>query len=174
MKSLGIFIFGVMVGAALLFVVQKSGTAKPEQVAATEPKIVPVQQPLVCPVCPDAISNDDLPPPLFSETLPPSLVTNRDGEVRVAWKEVKGAKSYVVHLENSKGKSIHSYRSSRTVLYLKEIQVPEGEREVRYQVKIATVNGLGVEGVRGEAKELLVKAMGSLTAPKVREIRVED
>jgi hypothetical protein len=80
-----------------------------------------------------------------------------------------------VILQNLKGKTLKTYRTSRSIIYLKDIPFPKGAQEIEYQLRLLTINGADIEGdVSPESKKLLVKPSSQIMAPEIREIKVED
>ncbi len=124
--------------------------------------------------CPCLYSDKILDPPEYQSNLPEELVTNFEGEVMVRWKEVIGAKRYQVAVLTEAGEKVKEYKTSKTLLYLKDIPLPRGKFDAHYILKLQTVNGKDELGPLGLAKKLYVKPMASVVAPEVQEIKVED
>lgn len=138
------------------------------------PKETKTEAALSCPACPCLYSNQILDPPKFDPNLPEIIETNREGEARVQWIEVPGAKKYLVHIENKEGKIIKTYKASRRVLFLKDIPLPEGFQQADYYLRLSTVNGKDEEGPKGPRKNLHVAPQANVVAPVIQEIKVED
>jgi hypothetical protein len=102
------------------------------------------------------------------------IETNHEGESMVKWEAVPGAKKYAIHLENAAGKIVKTYTTPRTIIYLKDIPLPEGAREANYFVRLASINGKDEQGPLGPKKQMHVKPQANLMAPSIQEIKVED
>ncbi len=134
----------------------------------------PAEQKPVCPACPCIYSDEVLVAPQYDPRTKEILETNHEGEVLVRWIDVPGAKQYNIHVENEKGKTVKSFKSTRSLAYLKDFPLPDGKLEAKYWIRLATVNGKDQEGPRGEKRELNVKPQANVTAPIIQEIKVED
>lgn len=174
MKHLKSFLFvvvGIFIG---YFFTQMSSP----QVAGMPTTSTNVQPPQQCPQqetpppCPCLFSDKILEPPKFKDEN--GFATNFNGEARLAWLEKVGAKKYKIFIEDQNGKEIKTYQTPRTILFLKDIPLPEGIFEAHYQVRLASVNGKDEVGPKGEARPLHIKPQASVVAPKIQEIRVED
>lgn len=119
-------------------------------------------------------SYDKLSAPKFAASLPEKLMTNRYMEVKVAWEGVPGAKSYNVYVERMDGSLVRKYETRRTFLFLSEIPLPPEARQVDYVVRLASVNGADKVGDKGESRSLKVNRQGSVVAPTLKKIEVED
>ena len=149
--------------------------AGPEQLGRTVIPNPPVGETgAQCPACPCLFSDEILPPPLFLTEKQKQFESNFEGEVRVRWMTIPGAKKYAIHLESLDGKNVKTYMGSRTFIYLKDIPLPADAREANYLVSLATINGKDVEGPRSDKRPLHVKPQAKVIAPEVQEIRVED
>ena len=139
--------------------------------------IFPTTNPTKCPeapVCPCLFSDKILPAPEFTRDLKATLESNFEGEVLVKWSPINGAKRYEVRLESETGEALKTYKTPRTILYLKDIPLPPGKFEADYILRLVSVNGKDQPGPKGPARALHVKPQASVVAPQVQEIRVED
>lgn len=127
-----------------------------------------------CPVCPDEENSQPLPPPKFAANTPEILKTNSEGEAMVAWEAVPGASAYRIFIIDKNEMVIKTNRARGLRLYLKDFPKPEGIETIEYQIAIATLNGNGGEGPRGEKKRIIVTKKAPIKAPKIRTIRIED
>lgn len=128
----------------------------------------------VCPVCPCLYSDEILGPPKWDPNLKEKIETNHEGEALIRWIEVPGAKRYNVYVESENGTVVKTFKASRTLVYLKDLPLPEGKFEADYFLRLATVNGKDEEGKRSERKPLHVKPQANVVAPAIQEIKVED
>lgn len=115
-----------------------------------------------------------LPPPKFAASVPAQLATDRRMEVKILWEGVNGSKGYNIYVEDKKGRLIRKYETKRTVLYLRDIPLPEEGTDFDYQVRIATVNGADQPGNKGEPRPLHISRQASVIAPTLKKIEVED
>jgi hypothetical protein len=114
-----------------------------------------------------------LPPPEYRKTSPEEFETNEQGEVRVDWLAVPGARRYRVNVLKADGTPIHFIHSRKPVLYLKDLPpeiVPGGE----YTIALQSMNRDDTPGVLGEKRKLVVNGQAPVVAPSIKVIRVED
>ena len=124
--------------------------------------------------CPCLFSDEILLPPHFAVDLPNPLQTNFEGEVRVRWDPVPGAKRYFITVEDLAGKIINLAKTNRSFIFLKGITLPPGKTEASYRIRVASANGKDEIGKYGEARDVTIKPQATIVAPEVQEIRVED
>lgn len=113
-----------------------------------------------------------LPPPPLD---PPMLMdfdekirkANADGSIRVRWKQVADAKSYIVKIKEPGSKTEKIIEESKTGLDLK------GLSPGRYQIRVSTVDERGIAGDPSEAKFIEVPKFSDIKAPKVNAIKVQ-
>jgi hypothetical protein len=102
---------------------------------------------------PGFVSSATLNAPEFS---PPNLETlnsDKHGEILLQWTPVKGAKEYLVTVEDPAGNVITTVEvEGETSLYLNRIPHSAKMSAEDYFVRIASVNGLDREGPQGPAK----------------------
>ncbi len=113
-------------------------------------------------------------PPEFHSSTPERFETNHEGEVQVKWTPVLRAQSYYVSVVDRAGNEVRAYRSNNPSVYLKGLPRPDKKEREKYLVKIASVNANELTGTFSAPRELIVTRPLDLTAPKIKEIRVED
>jgi hypothetical protein len=172
LKMISLFMFGFIFGFGINhFLAEKKADQNSGLEKITSPVCEKHEPP---PPCPCLYSDEILDPPNFHASMPESLVTNFEGEALVRWTDVPGAKKYTVYLETEDGQEVKPYRSTRTVLYLKDIPLPKGKFEATYALRLAAVNGKDQAGPKSKSRRLIVKPQASVMAPEVQEIRVEE
>lgn len=140
----------------------------------TPPSELPVEPAKECPACPCLYSEEILPPPNFDPSVKEVIETNHEGEAYFKWSTVPGTKKYAIHIERENGTSVKMYKTSRTMIFLKDIPLPVGAREATYFLRLASINGKDIQGSLGPKRKLHVKPQSSVTAPSIEEIKVED
>ncbi len=106
--------------------------------------------------------------------MPPSLESNFEGEVYLRWLAVRKAKSYFITVTDESGAEIRTYRTPYVAIYLKGLPRPTNKDREKYLIKLATVNANDLVGPFSSPRVLFVKKPIDLTAPKIKDIRVED
>jgi hypothetical protein len=93
--------------------------------------------------------------PEFSPPDLEALTSDKNGNISLNWSPVKGAKQYVVTVEDEEGKSISTTDvEGETSLYLNRITKSANLSTANYYVRIATINGLDQVGPQGPRKPI--------------------
>lgn len=99
------------------------------------------------------VSGSTLPAPEFVPANLEPLETDAKGDVTVNWRPVKGAKKYIVKVENNSGKVVHSAEVQGDTSVVVNIVIKSSRAaKAEYFVRIASVNGLDQEGPLGPKK----------------------
>lgn len=113
-------------------------------------------------------------PPTLHPSIPSPIITNFEGDAYLKWLTVPNAKDYLVLVTDDEGKELKTYRTLKTGTYLNGLPRPKTKDSEKYLVKIASVNANDLIGDFSPPRELIVKKPMNLTAPKIKEIRIED
>lgn len=124
--------------------------------------------------CPKDPAEEELPAPAFHKNIPKEIETNFEGEARVQWEEVPYAVSYHIRLYNEKGNIVRTWKTSRTIIYLKQVPFRDDLDWTPYKLTIASVNKLNLIGPESESKVLRARRLKNLMAPKIDSIVIED
>lgn len=99
------------------------------------------------------VSSAPLSPPEFEPANLDALGSDKKGEILLKWSPVKGAKHYVVTVEDQAGTVVSTTEiEGETLMYLNRIPHTTKLEAADYFVRIATVNGLDQIGQQGERK----------------------
>lgn len=112
--------------------------------------------------------------PAVDPSIPPTLTSKFEGDAYLKWLRVPNAKDYLVIVTTEDGKEIKTYRTQGTGTSLKDLPRPKNKASEKYLVKVASVNANNLVGDFSTPRDLIVKKSMNLTAPKIKEIRIED
>jgi hypothetical protein len=162
--------------------VKAANIPETETETASTPAQIPVAKKLVCPKplaavacnCSQEETTDVLPPPNYHLKTPSKLETNREGEVRIQWEDVPKASAYQVKLYDLRRKLVKSWKTKRTVIYLKQVPFSDELEFTPYKIVLTTLNKLGEEGDDSESRDLNSRRLRSVVAPQIESITVED
>lgn len=102
---------------------------------------------------PGFISSQTLSAPAFSPADAKPLNANKKGEVLVRWTPVKGAKKYLVKIEDQVGSVVHTSEiEGETYVYVNLKTKSANAAKSAYYVRLVTINGLDQEGPPSELK----------------------
>lgn len=104
-----------------------------------------------------------LPPPQFDGDI--SVQASNDGKTELQWKEIPGAKEYVLSIFKN-GKEIRKTNYSKNTTALKNLMPGE------YEVRLQALDNYGRASEIGEAKKILVPDKSGLKAPSLKKIKV--
>lgn len=108
------------------------------------------------------VSGAKLPAPQFDPPSTDPLETNTKGDVLVKWTPVKGAKKYVVKVEDKAGNVVHtSDVEGETYVYVNILLKASRATDAEYFITVATVNGLDQEGDPSEKRPIHFGAQAS-------------
>ena len=169
------FVAGVIL-ASVYFMNQEVEQPKEQPVCEQKSEaVVPPVDKVVDPSSPCfGFSYEKLTAPKYASGTPPTIQTNRMMEAKVTWDGVNGARGYILFLETPGGKLIRKYETKKTSILLRDIPLPIEAKEADYVVRIATINGADKVGEKGDPRPLKVNRMGSVMAPTLKKIEVED
>lgn len=112
------------------------------------------------------VSSATLDAPEFSPADLEPLFSDKNGDIKLNWSPVKGAKQYIVTIEDEEGKTISTTDvEGETFLYLNRISRSANLPTANYYVRIATVNGLDQAGQQGPRKPIHFASL-SVKTPK--------
>lgn len=126
------------------------------------------------PTPPPQLQSQYLEPPVFTAGVPDPILTNREGEAFVKWYRVRGAKRYALYIEDPEGNIVKTFNTSGDGLWLKDIPIPPDKMSAIFELRVASIGNNNIEGEKGAGRKLIVKAQAQLSAPEIKEIRVED
>ncbi|MEK2645798.1 hypothetical protein [Bdellovibrio sp. BCCA] len=124
--------------------------------------------------CPTDPTDSILPAPSLSANLATPLLSNHEGEVRVAWNAVPHATRYRLQVLDPVGKVVKTYTTPRTTIYLKELAYNESLPFTPYSVVLSTINRKNEEGAISPRYEVRIRPLKNLTAPSINEITIEN
>ena len=124
-----------------------------------------------CPISPE----DQLPvAPDFKIPLNSAFEVGNDGFVKLLWSEVQYARFYQISLYNKLGKKIMRWRSKEPALGLSKVPFDKTKDRTIYSVKVAAINRLDQVGPESTPRGLISRRIGSVMAPKIESITVEE
>lgn len=124
--------------------------------------------------CPTPLEETLLDPPQYTQDIPETFKTNHEGEARISWLSVEGAKKYQINLISENGKRIKSWKTTRQTLFLKEVPFDDNKEFTPYKITIQTLNAKDEAGPESPPKGLLSRRMQNIVAPTIKSISIED
>lgn len=104
---------------------------------------------------PGFVTARSLDAPEFEPANLEEITSNKNGDVVLTWKPVKGAKAYVVTVEDESQNIVSTTDvEGETKLLLNRVSSSAKLPEVQYFVRISSVNGLNEEGAKGPKKPI--------------------
>jgi hypothetical protein len=107
-----------------------------------------------------------LPAPKFTDETPAEIQASSRGNIKVAWKAVKGAKLYIVMLKTPTGE-LQEQQIELTEVDYKKLQPGE------YSITLKSVDVDGNHSPLGETRIIRVPELSDLKAPTLKKVEVK-
>ncbi len=121
------------------------------------------------------VTGKTLEAPEFSPPDLEPLSNNKNGDIILNWTPVKGAKQYVVTVEDNEGQIISTVDvEGETSIYLNRMTHASKLSEAEYYVRIASVNGLDQTGTPGPKKPIRFSSQSFKVAKHIKKSKINS
>jgi len=112
-----------------------------------------------------AVTNRPLSAPLWSDNVP--YIIESEGDVRLEWQPVKGAKNYLLILESAEGEPVETQTVRRTTASLQQIKPGQ------YHVQVQAMDESRTLSAKSPKRRIEVRKSLEMTAPKIKSMKVK-
>jgi FecR protein len=105
--------------------------------------------------------------PALASELPDPLQAGRNGRMEISWSNVDGATQYIVEIKNPKGEVVREEKINSNKTTFSKLLPGD------YSVSVRGVDKAGRRGVASTERPLVVPAVSDVSAPQMKQIKVE-